>query len=65
MLGKNFTDNILKYFSYFSEKISFGILCKLSPGDNLHEMSKLIFREKLKKNHHFLCAEFALEGGKD
>ena len=51
MLGKNFnrqqTDDI---FSYFSQKIGFGISCKLSPeissGDNLHEMPKPIFWEK-------------------
>ena len=33
------------YFSYFPQKIGFGISCKFSLGDNLHEMSKHIFYE--------------------
>ena len=32
----------IDYFSYFPQKIGFGISCKLST-DNLHEMSKLFF----------------------
>ena len=42
-------DNILKYFSYFSQKTGFDILCKLSPVEticNLHEMSNLVFLGK-------------------
>ena len=36
-------DDILIFFSYFSKKIGFDILCKLSPKKgNLHEMSKPI-----------------------
>ena len=31
MLGKILADNILKYYSYFFQKIDFGSLCKLSP----------------------------------
>ena len=30
MLGKNCIDNILKYFSYFPQKITSDISCKLS-----------------------------------
>ena len=40
MLGKISADDILNYFSHFSEKIAFDISCKLSP-DNLHEMQSL------------------------
>ena len=36
-------DNILKYFSYFSQKTGFDILCK---GNSLHEVSNPIFYEK-------------------
>ena len=41
---KNSADDILKKFSYFSQKTSFGIPCTLSP---LHEMPKPIFWELL------------------
>ena len=61
ILGKNSADDILKYFIlFFSQKIGFDILCKLSPlGDNLHGMSKSIFWKKKKKKirekyHHFV-----------
>ena len=37
-------DDILKNFSYFSQKTSFDIF--QANGDNLHEMSKPIFWEK-------------------
>ena len=65
-------DKILKYFSYFSQRIGCDILYKLSP--NLHKISKSIFWEKLgdnsqkksnqlsgkiKRNTNLLPAEFA------
>ena len=40
------SDDILKYFSYFSQKIEFHISCKLSLGDNLLEMTNPVFWEK-------------------
>ena len=44
MQGKISADNILKYFSYFSQKIGFDISCKLSPKEySLQEMSKPVF----------------------
>ena len=47
----NISADILKFFVLlcfvvFFQKIDFDILCKLSPGDNLHEMSKPIFWKK-------------------
>ena len=42
-------DNILKYFYYFSQKTGFGISCKLSPGDNVHEMTNPFFQGKIRK----------------
>ena len=41
MLGKFSADDILKYFSYFSQKLRFDISCKFSQ-DNLHELSNLL-----------------------
>ena len=52
MLGKNSADNIMKYFPYFSQKISFNKSCKLSPGDNLHEFVKDYFLGENKKKYH-------------
>ena len=42
---------MLKYFSYFSQKIGFDISCKLSLGGSLHEMSNPI----LKKSEETVC----------
>ena len=43
MVGKFSADDILKYFSYFSQKINSDISCKYSFGDKSHEMSSPIF----------------------
>ena len=45
--GKIFTRQHFEEFSYFSQKIGFDILCKLSP--NLHEISKPIFFGNIRK----------------
>ena len=43
-------EDILKYLTFFSQKIGFDILCKLSPSeDYLHEMSKPIFWDREQK----------------
>ena len=38
-------DNKVMIFllTFFSKKTGFGIACKLSPKDNLHKMSNLVF----------------------
>ena len=41
-----------KYFSYFYQKTGF-IIHANSPGDNMHEMSNLVFWE----NYHQICPE--------
>ena len=47
-LGKFSKQNDI--FLIFSQKIGFDISCKLSPfGDSLHDMSKPIFIENIKK----------------
>ena len=54
---KNSADDILKYFSNFSKKTGFAVLCKLSQGDNLHEMFKPISwenKEKISSRCHLL-----------
>ena len=62
MLGKNSTDNIMKYFASFCWKIGFDNSCKLSPNriwhfmhsvsywDNLHEMSNPLLWGKIRTN---------------
>ena len=47
------------YFSYFSQKTVHDISCKLPPsiGDNLYEMSKPLFRDKLEKYFNMSSAE--------
>ena len=45
-------------FSYFSQKTVYDISCKLPPsiGDNLYEMLKPLFRDKLEKIFRYgLC----------
>ena len=42
-LCKKIADDILKHVSYFPQKIDFDISCNLSPGDNLHEISKPVY----------------------
>ena len=59
MLIKISADDILKYFSYFSQKIGFGSSCNMSYGDNLHEMPKSIFWENKKNIVSLSSAEFA------
>ena len=62
MLGKKSADDIMNWFySYVFQKIGFDIICKLSPQENLHEMSDPIFwGKKNKKNIISLSsAEFA------
>ena len=59
MLGKIFSSDILKYFSYFSQKIGFDIACKLSPCMNYQSL----FSGKNKKNIvNLSSAEFAHSG---
>ena len=51
MLGKNFSRQLSEIlFSYFSQKTGFDISCRLSSGDNLHEMANPIFWKKGDKN---------------
>ena len=66
---KILVDDIFKYFFLILfRKQDLGISCKLSPGDNLHEMSKAYFLGKGKKyiislssaEFAHLFAEFAL-----
>ena len=42
-------DNILKYFFNFSMKTSLDISCESCQADDSHEISRLVFFEKLKK----------------
>ena len=45
-LGKISADDILKYFSYISQKTGLDPGFDISSGDNLHEMPNLVFWEK-------------------
>ena len=55
MLGKIFRRRHFELFILiFSHKIGFEISCKLSHGDNLHEISKPISWEKLEKYNQFI-----------
>ena len=50
-LGVKFSvDDILKYFSYFSQKTEFDILCKLSPMQTICKKCQILFSGKNKKN---------------
>ena len=56
------SDDILKYFSYSSQKqfLKFYENYGISWGDNLHEISNPVFWDKSeKKYHNLLSAEFA------
>ena len=47
------------FFSHFSQKTRFDITCKLSPGDNLHEMSILFSGNKERKiSQNVVCWKF-------
>ena len=46
MLGKNSADAILKYFSYFSEKIGYDTSCKLSPKETICMKCQILFSRK-------------------
>ena len=61
MLGKNSTDNILKYFIlFFPESKIWCFMQSVFLGNNLHEMSNPIFWKKKEKNiSNLLSAEFA------
>ena len=48
-------DNILKYFSYFSQKIGFDISCKLSPVETICIEFQSLFSGKTKKNVIIAC----------
>ena len=51
MLGNNLNSaDILKYFSYFPQKIGFGISCKLSPRETICLKCQNLFSGKSKKN---------------
>ena len=43
-------DDILKYFSYFSQKLGFDILCKFSPYKTICMKYQILFSGKNKKN---------------
>ena len=43
-------DNILKYFSYFSQKTGYDISCKLSPKETICMKCQILFSGKNKKN---------------
>ena len=51
MLGKILADDILKYFSYFSEKIGFDISCKLFPNEKLCMKCQSLFSSKQKREN--------------
>ena len=42
----------MKHFSYFSKKVGFDISCR---GDNLHDKSKPLFWEKIRKLSSICC----------
>ena len=49
-------DNILKYFSYFSQKTGFDISCKLSPLETICMKCQILFSGKNKKNINYLSS---------
>ena len=50
-LWVNFSaDDILKYFSYFSQKTGYDISCKLSPKETICMKCRILFSGKNKKN---------------
>ena len=58
--GKFSEDEILKLFSYFSQKTGFDIPCKLSPLETICMECQILFSRKSKKNMiNLLSAEFA------
>ena len=59
---KNSADIILKYFSYFSQKIGFDISCKLSPGEN-NNFAKAY--EKIRKYFKLSFAEIFMQHTKN
>ena len=62
MLVKNFNRPHFEIFSYFSQKIGFLISCL---GDNLHEVSNLIFGEKIRKISSFFHLLNSFPGSSD
>ena len=59
--GKKFSaDDILKYFSDFSQKKCFDISFKLSPLETICMECQILFSGKNKKNINLLSAELAL-----
>ena len=60
-LWTNSTDNISKYFSYFTQKTGFGISCKLSPLETICMKCQILFPGKNKKN---VAAENFTQSGK-
>ena len=59
MLGKNVTDNILKYFSYFSQEQDCDTLWKLAPLETICLKCQILYFRKNKKNINLSPAEFA------
>ena len=49
-------DDILKYFSYFSQKTGFDISCKLSPKKTICMKCQILFSGKNKKNNIILSS---------
>ena len=65
MLGKNLTDNIFDYFSYFPQKIGFAISCKLSLKETICMKCQSLFSWKKKKKKNTInlsTAELAQRG---
>ena len=59
MHGKNFSRQHFEiFFSYFSQKIGFNILCKLSPNETIY-ICQILFSGKNKKTINLPSAEFA------
>ena len=49
-------DDILKYFSYFSQKTGFDISCKLSPKETICMKCQILFSVKNEKNNIILSS---------
>ena len=57
---KILADNILKYFSYFSQTTGFGISCKLSPMETIRMKCQILFSGENKKNISLSSYELSL-----
>ena len=65
VLGEKFTNDILKYFSYFSQKTGFDFSCTLSPQETMCMKCQSLFSGKNKKKYHqFVVCWISPESGK-